>query len=183
MTKMKTQLVSLALRPLTSLKPRNRNKTRWSSTFLMVERYNRFKQDDVFTKLCEDVPDMEAYMLAASEERRLQTLQKTLVDLHLVTKQLQDPLFTFAQMRVLFDCLMQEYPSLNLYVARDSEIIHSIPFESALTKISIGSVCVESFFSVVDSVFDSRRMSTLPIHVEEQMFLKCNRTLWIHKLG
>jgi hypothetical protein len=49
--------------------------------------------------------------------------------------------------------------------------------------IPVGTVHVESLFSVVDSVFDSRRMSTLPIHVEEQMFLKCNRSLWIHKLG
>lgn len=43
MSKMKTQLVGLALRPLTMLKPRTRNKTRWVSTFLMVERYFRFK--------------------------------------------------------------------------------------------------------------------------------------------
>jgi hypothetical protein len=242
MTKMKTQLISLALRPLTSLKPVTRNKTRWCSTFTMVERYNRFKQDEIFAKLCEDVEEFEVYLLSAAEERRLQTLQKSLSDLNLITKQLQVPLFTFAQTRALFDCVMQEYPTLNQYIAPDADIVHSVNFESALAKISarlehtltqaekeavvklklpnadaividdnereltilqkaqarlqsssnvypcvdwipVGTAEVESFFSIVDSVFDSRRMSTLPIHVEEQMFLKCNRSLWVHKFG
>jgi len=49
--------------------------------------------------------------------------------------------------------------------------------------IPIGSVVVESLFSVAKHVLGDRRMSLLPVHVEEQLFLKINRDLWIHTLG
>ncbi len=136
MSKMKTQLIALALRPITSLKPITRNKTRWSSTFQMVERYFRYKQDEVFQLLCEDVDDFEDYLLTAAEDRRLQALQKTLQDLYLITQKLQDPQLTFAQVRVLFDTVMAEYPTLNQYISTESGIVHSHNFEQALQKIS-----------------------------------------------
>jgi hypothetical protein len=262
MSKMKTQLCQLALRPLTKLKPKCRNKTRWCSTFDMVIRYYRFKEDDVLVKLCEDMADLEAFTLTATEERKLLALKKILDDLYLCTKKLQDPAYSFCEMRALFDCLIQEYPDLGQYISSNAAIVHSVAFESALVKLSaqqahtlsndekdavsklklllppvvvvpddalpqlaprnilqkahethlrnsyvdstssvcailtyrsniypsvawipIGSVCAESLFSVADSVFDSRRLSTLPVHMEEQMFLKFNRTLWKHKYG
>jgi hypothetical protein len=136
MSKMKTQLIALALRPITSLKPITRNKTRWSSTFQMVERYFRFKQDEVFRLLCEDVDDFEDYLLTVAEDRRLQALQKSLQDLYLITQKLQDPQLTFAQVRVLFDTVMAEYPTLNQYISTESGIVHSHNFEQALQKIS-----------------------------------------------
>jgi hypothetical protein len=102
----------------------------------MLDRFNRFKQDGVFTALCEDVSEFEVYLLSPAEERRLQSIQKTLIDLNLITKQLQEPSFTFAQLRLLFDCVMQEYPTLNQYIASDSDIVHSVSFEAAIVKIS-----------------------------------------------
>lgn len=136
MSKMKTQLIQLALRPLTRLKPKCRNKTRWCSTFDMVVRYFRFKDDAVLTQLCEDVPEMDAYTLTASEERRLVILKKMLDDLHLVTLKLQDPNYTFCEMRNLFNTLVQEYPELDHYIVTDASIVHSTVFEKALVKIS-----------------------------------------------
>lgn len=50
-----------------------------------------------------------------------------------------------------------------------------------MSFIPVGSVCVESLFSVAEHVFDSRRLSTLPVHVEDQMFLRANRSLWRYK--
>jgi hypothetical protein len=44
--------------------------------------------------------------------------------------------------------------------------------------IPCGSVIVESLFSVAGQIFDEHRIGTLPVHVEEQMFLKSNRLLW-----
>lgn len=136
MSKMKTLLVSLALRPLTKLKPKIRNKTRWSSTFEMVTRYFRFKDDLILAKLEQDVAGIEDFMLSPNEERKLKDLQKLLDPLHQVTLQLQNPSMTFGQLRVLFDYVMQEYPTMNLYIASDSAIIHSPHFETALVKIS-----------------------------------------------
>lgn len=40
------------------------------------------------------------------------------------------------------------------------------------------SAIVESFFSVAKHVFGARRVGTLPVAVEEQMFLRQNRALW-----
>ncbi len=44
--------------------------------------------------------------------------------------------------------------------------------------ISATSVEVESLFSVSKYVFDDRRLSTTPEHVEQTMFLKQNHFLW-----
>ena len=44
--------------------------------------------------------------------------------------------------------------------------------------IPAGSVMVESLFSVVGHMFDERRLSTAPVHLEEQVFLRMNNTLW-----
>ena len=136
MKKMKTQLIQLALGPLTHLKPKSKNETRWSSMFEMVNRYYRFKEEDVLKKLCEDVPDMESYMLIASEERRLLALKKIIDELHLCTKQLQDETMTFGLMRELFDILIQDYPEMGKHIGPQAEIVHSRIFESALYKIS-----------------------------------------------
>lgn len=44
-----------------------------------------------------------------------------------------------------------------------------------------GTIIVESLFSMVGYMFDDRRMSTTPPHIEEQVFLKVNRNLWDEK--
>lgn len=41
-----------------------------------------------------------------------------------------------------------------------------------------GSVIVESLFSIVGHMFHERRASTTPVHVEEQVFLRMNNSLW-----
>lgn len=41
-----------------------------------------------------------------------------------------------------------------------------------------GSVIVESLFSSVSHIFNNRRLSTTPVHIEEQIFLKANNYLW-----
>ena len=68
--------------------------------------------------------------------KRLQVLQTVLVDLELVTKQLQSPNITFSQMRILFDTVVVEYPTMKQFIGNDCHIVHSVYFESALQKIS-----------------------------------------------
>jgi hypothetical protein len=41
-----------------------------------------------------------------------------------------------------------------------------------------GSVMVESLFSIVGHMFDKSRLSTSPVHLEEQVFLRMNNHLW-----
>ena len=51
---------------------------------------------------------------------------------------LQNPLITMAQVRILFDGVMDKYPRMNKYLKPDSEIVHSPHFESALVKLGLG---------------------------------------------
>lgn len=44
--------------------------------------------------------------------------------------------------------------------------------------IPVGSVMVESLFSIVGHIFHDRRLSTSPVNVEEQVFLRMNNHLW-----
>jgi hypothetical protein len=44
--------------------------------------------------------------------------------------------------------------------------------------IPVGSVIVESLFSSVAYMFDEKRLSSTPVHVEEQVFLRNNKHLW-----
>jgi hypothetical protein len=102
----------------------------------MIERYFRFKEDGVFEQLGEDVPEMLELYLTQAEDRQLLGIRKFLIDLQVVTKQLQRSDMTFAEMRVIFDMLIEEYPQMGEYIAQDARIVHSQVFESALIKIS-----------------------------------------------
>lgn len=44
--------------------------------------------------------------------------------------------------------------------------------------IPVGSVIAESMFSLVGYLFDERRLSSTPVHSEEQVFLRINNHLW-----
>jgi hypothetical protein len=60
------------------------------------------------------------------------------------------------------------------YAKDSAPVVKYIPLNFILCSSSI----VESFFSTTEHVFGSRRAGTLPIHVEEQMFLLKNRQFW-----
>lgn len=51
------------------------------------------------------------------------------------------------------------------------------PIYQSTAFIPPTSVCVESLFSIAGWIWNDRRASTLPIHVEEQMFLR-NFIFW-----
>lgn len=40
------------------------------------------------------------------------------------------------------------------------------------------TAAVESLFSMVGWLFDSRRLATTPLHLEQQVFLRVNRGYW-----
>jgi hypothetical protein len=47
-----------------------------------------------------------------------------------------------------------------------------------LRFIPPGSCAVESLFSVAGHLFNDRRLNITPVHMEEQIFLKINRSFW-----
>ena len=87
-------------------------------------------------QLGEDVPEMLELYLNQAEDRQLLGIRKFLTDLQVITKQLQRSDMTFAEMRVIFDTVIEEYPQMGEYIAQDARIVHSPVFESALIKIS-----------------------------------------------
>lgn len=112
MVKLKTLNASSVLRSLTKLKPKARNVTRWTSSFVMVQRY--FGLKPIFTELLEDLPEIADFMLSAREDQQLEALRPSLQNLHSVTLKLQDSKITFGQVRAIFDHVIATYPGISL---------------------------------------------------------------------
>jgi hypothetical protein len=55
-----------------------------------------------------------------------------------VTKDLQREDATLCDVRTLFDCVLEDNPSLGYYVAQDSAITHSKEFENAVVRVQQG---------------------------------------------
>lgn len=129
MTKAKTPKVLGAIRGETKLMPKTRNATRWTSTFVMVERY--FAMEEVLEKQ----PALRPLKLKPDEKQVLSDLRPILQDLHSVMVQLQSQDLTMGQVRLLFDATMERYPELNTYLHPDSDIVCSQAFENAIVKL------------------------------------------------
>ena len=159
-----------------------------------------------------------------------------------VQKALQRDDVTMAEVRAVFDSVIEQYPDMSGYIAADAKIVHSSAFERAVVKIQdkefsnltieertvssnlllqtptdaplesdkedfamdiikkrrLGSTkkeefmntnfllptsnIIERFFSSATFAFDDHRQRLLPIHLEEQLFLKINNKFWDEKL-
>ena len=90
-------------------------------------------QDDTDTH-----DELEELVLTVTETRRLLILKKVLNDFESVFQKLQRNDITIGQARRLFDALIEKYPTLGSHIAVDAHIVHSVAFEAALVKLSIG---------------------------------------------
>eukprot|EP00644_Phytophthora_capsici_P019588 jgi/Phyca11/133604/e_gw1.585.2.1 len=160
----------------TSLRPVIRQKTRWSSTFPMVERYFKLKP---FLDSADG--DLAAYMPSPLEERRLRTTLDDLKDFESVSKKLQEEghmgNLTLADVRALFDSLMEKEPSLGSYLAPQAPIVKFPVFEMAC-YIPPTSNIAERFFSQAGIVLSPQRQAMAPAQLENILFLKTNRRFW-----
>jgi hypothetical protein len=89
-----------------------------------------------------------------SEERQLLVLRPILKEFYEITLRLQRADITFAEMRTLFDTLIDMYPQMGHYIGADSPIIHSpvfIYFEYGLIVDAVVFLFLFLFF-IIDFV-------------------------------
>ncbi|KAG3109234.1 hypothetical protein PI124_g11645 [Phytophthora idaei] len=89
---------------LPDLAPVKRNMTRWSSTFAMVLRYKRIR-DDV-----RQVEAVEEHVPTGAAHKKLMGRLEHLKKLDSVCKTLQDEGTSMADVRLLFDQVTDDYP-------------------------------------------------------------------------
>ncbi|KAG3106301.1 hypothetical protein PI125_g13238 [Phytophthora idaei] len=111
------------LRRHTSLAPLRANTTRWSSTFMMLERYVSIR-DAVYDL----VPKPAVH-------RRIVALVERLKTFNSVFKKLQEESISMKSVRLLFDKMAEMFPVTGHYLRPDAEIVHSPVFESAVVKV------------------------------------------------
>jgi hypothetical protein len=133
--KMAAQLRDLTLEAHgVSLKAKQKNKTRWTSTFDMAKRYIRIKAELL------QVQGLEDYQLSARENRMVTSAMQDFEAFSYVTTQIQEKGMDVRFCREQFDILLSEpkYDCMRKYLAPDAEIVESPVFERGIIKIQNG---------------------------------------------
>lgn len=119
------------LRQLTSLEPVTMNATRWSSKFTMVERFFRLEE---FIKTMDDI-DLNVLLPSGKDYEELKQIRIQMEDFENVTRHLQDPKITVLDSRLIFDEVINDYPSMAHYLAEDSQIVKNLEFITGVCKV------------------------------------------------
>ena len=135
MSKLRNLLLSAKLRKLTTLRPKLRNVTRWSSTYDVLRRHKELKP--FLSKI--DSVEIDELELSLSETRQVDSLVKNLEVFESVSKELQRDGTSLSDVRAVFDALMDEYPNLSDRLKWNANIVHRPEFESALVKLQRGN--------------------------------------------
>ena len=59
-----------------------------------------------------------------------------------VTKKIQNPEITMKDVRILFDCLISDFPSMASYISPDANIAHSPDFENGIEGFFVASLWI-----------------------------------------
>jgi hypothetical protein len=121
------------LKKHTELNPIKRNVTRWSSTFEMVERYIRIRA------AIKKVDAVEELIPTGAKHRKLVGLLEHLKKFNSICKRLQRDDTDMAEVRLMFDALVAEYPVMAEHLKSTAKIIHTPAFESGVVKVIAGS--------------------------------------------
>ncbi|ETM00843.1 hypothetical protein L917_02486 [Phytophthora nicotianae] len=116
----------------TELKPIKRNTTRWSSTFEIIHRYKLIRD------MIRPVDAVEEFIPAGATHKKVVGLLELLKKLDSVCKVLQDDRTTMADVRVLFDQVIDDYPVMASHLRSSAKIVQSPTFEGALIKVING---------------------------------------------
>ncbi|KAL0220457.1 hypothetical protein RCL1_000311 [Eukaryota sp. TZLM3-RCL] len=135
--KLSTLKNSLVLRSLSNLMPLRRNKTRWSSTFRMIECYERFVQLKVLDNLGRDVKRL---LPTLDQFNDLVEPLKNLRGADMFTKAFQSKKVNLKQGNQMLQLLQEEFPILTTHTSPDSKVVHLLDFESAVVKIMDGLI-------------------------------------------
>eukprot|EP00475_Leptophrys_vorax_P022829 TRINITY_DN3105_c0_g1_i5.p1 TRINITY_DN3105_c0_g1~~TRINITY_DN3105_c0_g1_i5.p1 ORF type:complete len:360 (-),score=104.60 TRINITY_DN3105_c0_g1_i5:462-1541(-) len=125
------------LRKQTDLVAKKRCVTRWSGDYLMVKRY--FALEEFMDKDNEEV----AHLFPRGRDKKLlDDLLRQLEKLNTVTLSLQSESKDLADARLLFDEVMEWFPSE--YLTENAGIIHDVVFEKAVVKAILGEALDEN---------------------------------------
>lgn len=131
MKKLRYPIPAATLRQHTHLRAKCHNVTRWSSTASMLHRFQKIKE--FIPELgIEEVIDI---MPTSREQRTIERLTAQFVDFDSVTKSLQRDDISLAEVRTLFDGMIDAYPGTKSRLSPTASIVHSPIFESGLVKI------------------------------------------------
>lgn len=131
MKKLHTPNIAGKLLKVTHLKPKSYIKTRWSSTYEMLQRFLDLK--DHIRGLEND--ELDRISPSTSEYKDIQELTKKFRELESVSKALQSDSCTLPMVRALFDTVIEEFPSMKNRLSSDAEIVLHPYFESGIIKI------------------------------------------------
>lgn len=132
MSKLKTLKGSGRLKRLTGLKPRTRNKTRWTGTIKMFKRFDQLRPHT--EEMDEDIKEI---MPSTRQIRNIKDHMKELGNLEKVTIALQDKSMTLLKSEGLFEHIITSMPTFDFtkYLSPEADIVHNSLFEQALIKI------------------------------------------------
>ncbi|RHZ16355.1 hypothetical protein DYB37_008503 [Aphanomyces astaci] len=118
------------LKKVTSLKPRLLQATRWSSAFEMLRRFQKLLPS------LERMPKRaKLKMPSKAMLKRMERSLPLLTKWHSVTKYLQRHDCSAANVRVIFDKHLSEWPSMESRLASEASIVHSKEFEHVVVAL------------------------------------------------
>ncbi|GAB1602785.1 hypothetical protein Ahia01_000558600 [Argonauta hians] len=134
MGKLKSFKLADKLREMTTIKPIQRDISRWSTTYDMVER---FIQIEFFLESFKDDPRLIDYILTSREHQELKNLEENLRKLRSVSDALQREEIDLYDVRVLFNEILVFYPceEFRKYLLPSADIVHCPDFENGIVKI------------------------------------------------
>jgi len=115
------------------IKPCIKNATRWTSVFNVVVNYIKLKPflaPDEWPEL-----QQKNLLLTAAENLDVDSMFDRMKDFESVSKTLQSPSVTIADIRGIFDQIITKYPEMEHYLKSDANIVHKAKFDSAIVKV------------------------------------------------
>jgi len=116
------------LKAYTELRAVLRNVTRWSSTFMMLDRFFKILPG------LEDIVDVACLLPERNELAALKELHTHLTELDTITKKLQLESITIADARDLFDGVLERYPDMR-HLDPDNHLVRYPDFDNAVAKV------------------------------------------------
>ncbi len=132
MSKLRFLVSAAKLRRYTELKALGANRTRWSSTYVILERYLRVREH--ILKL--DIPGIVTLILTPTEDKTIESLCSKLSDLDSVAKALQSDNMTVHEASVLFDSIIDSYPCTKDRFAAKLSLVLNSEFEAHWSRFS-----------------------------------------------
>ena len=129
MKKARTAKNSARLRQLTNLKAIKENDTRWSSTFNMLSRYLRLKEE------LSAVDALVDFLPGPPEHRIIQTCFTQLEKFNIIMLDLQSAALSFVEARLFFDLILVDHPELATHLSASAPIVQDSTFETAVIKL------------------------------------------------